>query len=67
MKNLLSPHQGMERKGVEGRSEFGVLLFEKDEATTEDFNLGSRLKTPVLPIWITRRFVFVHDKNETKV
>ncbi len=25
-----------------------------NESETADFNLGSRLKTPVLPIWITR-------------
>ena len=42
-----------ERVGVEGRNEIGMLLFEKDEYTTEKWNLGSRLKTPALPMWVT--------------
>ena len=44
---------GEERRGMEVRNEIGFLLWETDEETTADFNLGSRLKTPILPIWIT--------------
>lgn len=39
---------------METRNEIGMLLWEKDEEETAAFNLGSRLKTPVLPIWVTR-------------
>ena len=42
-----------ERVGVEGRNEIGMLLYEKDEYRTEKWNLGSRLKTPALPMWVT--------------
>ena len=42
-----------ERVGVEGRNEIGMLLFEKDDYSTEKWNLGSRLKTPALPMWVT--------------
>ncbi len=44
---------GEERLGVVGRNEIGFLLFEYDDERTEKMNLGSRLKTPVLPIWVT--------------
>ena len=40
--------------GVLQRNEIGLLVWEKDEKTTELMNLGSRMKTPVLPIWVTR-------------
>lgn len=46
--------QGTERVGITSRNEIGLLLFEKDDETTLEFGLGSRLKTPVLPIWISR-------------
>jgi hypothetical protein len=29
-------------------------MWDKDEETTSDYNLGSRVKTPVLPIWVTK-------------
>ena len=45
--------QGEERRGVEGRNDLGLLVWDKDEATTAEYSLGSRLKTPVLPIWLT--------------
>ena len=40
--------------GVLQRNEIGLLVWEKDEETTELLNLGSRMKTPVLPIWVTK-------------
>ena len=43
-----------ERVGIEGRNEMGFLLWDHTESDTAGYNLGSRLKTPVLPIWITR-------------
>ena len=35
------------------RNDVGFLVWEEDEAHTEALKLGSRLKTPVLPIWVT--------------
>jgi len=40
--------------GIETRSEIGLMVWENDEDTTAAINLGSRLKTPVLPVWSTR-------------
>ena len=39
--------------GITGRNDIGFLLWDQDEKLTEEAGLGSRLKTPVLPIWIT--------------
>jgi len=39
--------------GIISRNEIGLLMWDTDEVTTEKINLGSRLKTPVIPIWIT--------------
>ena len=39
--------------GITGRNDIGFLLWDRDEKMTEEAGLGSRLKTPVLPIWIT--------------
>ena len=43
----------VERVGVVGRNDIGMLLWEKNEELTEKWNLGSRLKTPALPMWVT--------------
>ena len=40
--------------GIQGRTDIGFLIWEKDEDITASLNLGSRLKTPFLPIWLTR-------------
>ncbi|XP_059082363.1 inactive ubiquitin carboxyl-terminal hydrolase MINDY-4B-like isoform X4 [Tigriopus californicus] len=45
---------GEERRGMETRNDIGFLIWDQDEETTNRFHLGSRLKTPTLPIWITR-------------
>jgi len=39
--------------GITGRNEIGFLLWDTNEETTQEANVGSRLKTPVLPIWVT--------------
>ncbi|XP_023337706.1 inactive ubiquitin carboxyl-terminal hydrolase MINDY-4B isoform X2 [Eurytemora carolleeae] len=39
--------------GISGRNDIGFLLWGNDEEHTMKYNLGSRLKTPVLPIWVT--------------
>jgi len=39
--------------GITTRNEIGFLFWEKSEEATQEMNLGSRLKTPVLPIWVT--------------
>lgn len=44
----------MERVGVIGRNEIGFLLWHKDQARTSKWQLGSRLKTPILPMWVTK-------------
>ncbi|XP_071744009.1 inactive ubiquitin carboxyl-terminal hydrolase MINDY-4B isoform X4 [Lepeophtheirus salmonis] len=43
----------IEKMGVMNRSELGFLLWEFNEDKTALFNVGSRLKTPIYPIWIT--------------
>jgi len=40
--------------GIQGRTDIGFLIWEKDEDITASLNLGSRLKTSFLPIWLTR-------------
>lgn len=44
---------GSEKIGVVGRNDIGMLLWEKDQSLTDKWNLGSRLKTPALPMWVT--------------
>ncbi len=42
------------RVGIEQRCDLGFLLWDKNASRTSAFNIGSRLKTPVLPLWVTR-------------
>ena len=42
------------REGMLDRAQVGYLVWEKDLSTTASFNIGARLKTPVLPLWLTR-------------
>ena len=44
----------VERQGVIGRNDIGFLLWEKDECSTQKWGLGSRMKTPTLPMWVTK-------------
>lgn len=39
--------------GVMSRNDIGFLIWKDTEEKTQEMNLGSRLKTPVLPIWVT--------------
>ena len=41
------------RIGVTNRNEIGLLIFEKNELVTAELNVGSMLKTPTLPMWVT--------------
>ena len=36
-----------------GRTDMGFLVWDGDEEQTGLLNLGSRFKTPLLPIWVT--------------
>ena len=42
-----------ERVGVVGRNDIGFLVWDQTELRTASLNIGSRLKTPTLPIWVT--------------
>ena len=44
---------GEGKVGITGRNDIGFLFWMNTEEETLDYNLGSRLKTPVLPIWVT--------------
>ena len=46
--------QVKERVGCVNRNDIGFLLWDKDEARTMKWQLGSRLKTPTLPMWVTK-------------
>ena len=39
--------------GIVGRNEFGFLYWDCDEAKARTVDLGSRYRTPVLPLWLT--------------
>ena len=43
-----------ERWGMIGRNDIGFLIFEHTDLRTQALNIGSRLKTPSLPIWVTK-------------
>ena len=43
-----------ERWGMIGRNDVGFLIFEHSDLRTQALNIGSRLKTPSLPIWVTK-------------
>jgi hypothetical protein len=50
----ISYQKGTERIGVIGRNDIGLLLWDRDEERTQKWQLGSRLKTPTLPMWVTK-------------
>ena len=49
-------HNGDEdgKVGITGRNDIGFLIWEKDAETTAGLSLGSRFKTPLLPVWVAR-------------
>ena len=51
MSNLLQYGDG--KVGITGRNEIGLLVWQTNEYLTNKLGLGSRMKTPVLPIWVT--------------
>ena len=46
--------QQQERVGIVGRSDIGFLIWDKDEDKTATYNIGSRIKTPTYPLWVTK-------------
>ena len=46
--------QVKERTGCINRNDIGFLLWDRDESRTARWQLGSRLKTPTLPMWVTK-------------
>ena len=44
---------GEEKVGIIDRNHIGFLIWDKSEAKTSKHGLGSRFKTPHLPIWVT--------------
>jgi len=43
-----------ERTGCINRNDIGFLIWDRDESRTARWQLGSRLKTPTLPMWVTK-------------
>ena len=46
--------QQNERYGITTRSDIGILVWDKDDERTSRYNLGSRIKTPTYPLWVTK-------------
>ena len=46
--------QVKERTGCINRNDIGFLIWDRDESRTARWQLGSRLKTPTLPMWVTK-------------
>ena len=44
---------GEGKVGIVSRNEFGFLFWNSDNKKMEAINLGSRYRTPILPIWVT--------------
>ena len=42
-----------ERVGLIDRNSIGFLIWDRGSERTKNHNLGSRYKTPHLPIWVT--------------
>ena len=42
-----------DRVGITERHNIGFLIWEGSASRTEELGLGSRLKTPLLPVWVT--------------
>ena len=41
------------KMGITTRNDIGLLFWDETPKKTEEAGLGSRLKTPILPIWVT--------------
>ena len=44
---------GEGKVGITNRNDIGFLFWDTNPKQTQEAGLGSRLKTPVLPIWVT--------------
>ena len=44
---------GEGKVGITNRNDIGFLFWDTNPKLTQEAGLGSRLKTPVLPIWVT--------------
>ena len=44
---------GEGKVGITNRNDIGFLFWDTNPKKTQEAGLGSRLKTPVLPIWVT--------------
>ena len=49
----MSSQFGEGKVGIVSRNEFGFLYWDSDNKKMEAINLGSRYRTPILPIWVT--------------
>ena len=43
----------VDKLGIQARNDIGLLIWERSEAVTDELRLGSRFKTPGLPVWVT--------------
>ena len=46
-------NEGLEEVGIVTRNAIGFLIWDRVSEKTKKHNLGSRFKTPHLPIWVT--------------
>ena len=42
------------RVAIVERCQIGLLLWDRDAENSASFNIGARLKTPILPMWVTK-------------
>ena len=50
---LQSDDSDIELVGIQDRNPIGFLIWERSVERTDRHNLGSRMKTPHLPMWVT--------------
>ena len=50
---LQSDGSDLELVGIQDRNPIGFLIWERSVERTDRHNLGSRMKTPHLPMWVT--------------
>ena len=50
---MLDLQFGDGKVGILNRNDIGFLVWDNNDDYIANLNLGSRLKTPILPIWVT--------------
>ena len=45
--------EGLDEVGIAARNAIGFLMWDRTSEKTQKHRLGSRFKTPYLPIWVT--------------